>query len=56
MVVVGYWLSVTLDTLFNLVKFVSIVLFGQFFNRKIIVMFLLRHLLLKNSCCFCRVF
>ena len=31
MVVVGFWLPVTLNILFNLVKSVSIVLSGQFF-------------------------
>ena len=33
-VVVGYWLPVTLDILFNLVKSVSKVLFGQFLYQK----------------------
>ena len=34
MVIVGYWLLVTLDILFNLVKSVSITLFGQFLYKK----------------------
>ena len=58
MLVVGYWLPVTLDILFNLVKSVSIVLFGQFLYRKTHLCnhceFLPGLLLLKNSCCFCR--
>ena len=61
MVVVGFWLPVTLNILFNLVKSVSIVLSGHFFFIRtpaiyvVTVMLLLWHLLLKNSCC-CKVF
>ena len=33
-VIVGYWLPVTLDILFNLVKSVSTVLLGQFLYQK----------------------